>query len=208
MALDNFSNLKASIAQWSKRNDQTPFIEDYIAMAESEMYANEHEPLRIRTMEARATASASTSSQFLELPDNFLEMRRLKIAAGSGDSDVTFMAPEQLRMNAGTGKPLFFTITTQLEFDRVPDAAYTVEMQYLQKLTALDDTNTTNAILTEAPTIYLFGALWALFQNVQEMEVAEYYYGKFINSIKGLNRQTKRGKYGPAPKIRIEGATP
>jgi hypothetical protein len=41
-----------------------------------------------------------------------------------------------------------------------------------------------------------------------EMDLAEYYYGKFVNSIKGLNRQTKRGKYGPAPKIRIEGATP
>jgi hypothetical protein len=208
MALDNFSNLKASIIQWSKRRDQAEFIDDYIAIAESEMYANEFEPLRIRPMEARATASADTASRFLELPEDFLEMRRLRISTGLGFTDVTFMAPEQLASQATSGYPRYFTVTTQLEFDRVPDSYYTVEMQYLKKLTALSDSNTSNQVLAEAPTIYLYGALWALFQNVMEMDLAEYYYGKFVNSIKGLNRQTKRGKYGPAPKIRIEGATP
>lgn len=206
MALDNFDNLKASIIQWSKRNDQANMIDDYILMAESEMYANEFEPLRVRTMEARATAPAD--SRFLELPPLFLEMRRLNITTSEGNSDITYMAPEQLEVRGRTGLPRFFTVTTQLEFDVTPDSAYTVEMQYLRKLTPLSSTNATNDILDNAPTIYLFGALWALFQNSLESDLAEHYYGKFINSIKGANRQTKRGRYGPAPKMRIEGTTP
>ena len=206
MALDNLDNLKASIIQWSKRNDQANMIEDYILIAESEMYANEFEPLRVRAMEARATAAAD--SRFLELPDLFLEMRRLNITTSEGNSDITYMAPEQLEVRGRTGLPRFFTTTTQLEFDVTPDSAYTVEMQYLRKLTPLSSTNATNDILDNAPTIYLFGALWALFQNALESDLAEHYYGKFINSIKGANRQDKRGRYGPAPKMRIEGATP
>jgi len=206
MALDNFDNLKASIIQWSHRSDQQANIEDYISIAESEMYANEHEPLRVRSMEARATATAS--GRFLELPDLFLQMRRLNITTASGNSDITYMAPEQLAVPGSSGQPRWFTVTTQLEFDVTPDDAYTIEMQYLKKLTPLDDTNTTNDILTNSPTIYLYGALWALFQNAMKPDQAEYYYGKFIHSIKGANRQDKNGRYGPAPKMRIEGATP
>jgi len=208
MALDNFDNLKASIIQWSKRNDQANMIEDYILIAESEMYANEFEPLRIRAMEARATAAADTASRFLALPDFFLEMRRLNITDSSGNTDVTYMAPEQLAVRGAGGQPRFFTVTTQLEFDVIPDSTYTIEMQYLRKLTPLSDTNATNDILTNAPTIYLYGALWALFQNAMETDLAEYWYGKFVNSIKGANRQDKQGRYGPAPKMRIEGCTP
>jgi len=208
MALDSFDNLKASIIQWSKRNDQAGLIEDYILLAESEMYANEFEPLRIRAMEARATASADTASRFLALPDLFLEMRRLNITNSSGNTDITYMAPEQLAVRGSGGEPRYFTVTTQLEFDVEPDDDYTIEMQYLKKLTPLSDANTSNSVLVNSPTIYLYGALWALFQNVMETDLAEYYYGKFVNSIKGANRQDKRGRYGPAPKMRIEGCTP
>ncbi len=208
MALNNFSNLKASILEWSKRSDQQINVEDYIAIAESEMYANDVAPLKIRSMEARATAAADTGSRFLALPDFFLQMRRLNITTANGSSDITFMAPEQLAVNGSTGLPRWFTVTTQLEFDVTPDSAYTVEMQYVRKLTPLSDVAPTNDILTNSPTIYLYGALWALFQNVMEGDVAEYYYTKFINSIKGANRQDKNGRYGPAPKMRIEGATP
>ena len=186
MALNNFANLKASILEWSKRKDQQANVEDYIAIAESEMYANSVNPLRIRAMEARATSAADTSSRFLALPDFFLEMRRLNIITAAGNSDITFMAPEQLRVPGHAGLPRFFTVTTQLEFDVTPDDTYTIEMQYLRKLTPLDDTNPINSILSEAPTVYLYGAVWALFQNSMEMDVAEYYYGKFMASINGL----------------------
>ena len=208
MALDNFSNLKASILQWSKRNDQQVNVEDYIAIAESEMYANAVSPLRIRAMEARATSAADTASRFLALPDFYLDMRRLNITTASGNSDITFMAPEQLEVRGRTGLPRYFTVTTQLEFDVTPDSEYVIEMQYLRKLTPLSDAAPSNGILQDAPTIYLYGALWALFQNSMEMDVAEYYYGKFIASIQGLNKQDKRGRYGANPKMRIEGATP
>lgn len=209
MPLDNFSNLKASIKSRSKRNDVSDDdLNDYITQAESEFYNNEIAPLRIRGMEARATSSTDNGTRFQQLPDDFLNMRALHIITSGGNHDVTYMSPETLAVPGTTARPRFFTVTTQLEFDVVPDSAYTLEMQYLRKIPALSDTNTTNVILTDAPNIYLFGALWALFQDKMEMDVAEYFYGKFVNSIGGLNKTDKRGRYGPAPKIRIEGSTP
>lgn len=209
MPLDSFSNLKASIKSRSKRNDiSDDDLNDYITQAESEFYNNELSPLRIRGMEARATSLTDNGTRFQELPDDFLNMRALHIITSSGNSDVTYMSPETLAVPGTTGRPRYFTVTTQLEFDVVPDSAYTLEMQYLKKITALSDANTTNTILQESPNIYLFGALWALFQDAMEFDVAEYFYDKFIASIGGLNKTDKRGRYGPAPKIRIEGATP
>lgn len=209
MPLDNYSNLKASIKSRSKRNDVTDAdLNDYIVQAEAEFYNNPINPLRIRGMEARATASASTSSRFLELPDDFLQMRALHIVADNGNQDIVFMAPEQMAVPNESGRPRYFTVTTQLEFDKQPDSTYTIEMQYLKKITALDDTNTTNTILADAPNIYLYGGLWALFEDYQEFDVAQYYYNRFVGAIAGLNRTDKNGRYGPAPKMRIEGATP
>lgn len=213
MPLDNFANLKASIKRRSKRNDiSEDDLADYINQCESEFYNNPVAPLRVRAMEARATASTSTSSRFLELPDLFLQMRRLKLndpfGGSSGDTDVRYYTPEQMPLRGLSGIPCFFTVTTQLEFDTTPDQEYTIDMQYVNKLTALDDTNTTNYILTNYPNIYLFGSLWALFQDAMEGDVAEYFYGKFIQAIQGANATDQAGRYGPAPVIRKEGYTP
>ena len=211
MPLDNFSNLKASIKRRSKRNDVTDAdLEDYINQCESEFY-NNSTPLRLRDMEARATASASITSRFLELPDLFLQMRRLKLNdpySGGSDRDIVYYTPEQMPLSNLTQMPTFFSVTTQLEFDSTPDQAYTVEMQYIKKLVALSDSNATNAILTNYPNVYLFGALWALFQDAMEADVAEYYYGKFLESIAGANASYQAGRYGPAPFIRMEGYAP
>lgn len=162
-------------------------------------------------MEARATATVSTASRFLELPDRFLQMRRLKVNdpfSGDGDTDIDFYTPEQMPLCNLTQLPRFFTVTTQLEFDSIPDQAYTVEMQYIQKLAALSDANPTNTLLTDFPNIYLFGALWALFQDAMEGDVAEYFKGQFYNAIQGANLSDQAGRYGPAPRIRQEGYTP
>lgn len=209
MPLDNFANLKATIKSRSSRDDiSDDDLNDFIAQAEAEFYNNPAEPLRIRAMEARATASASTSSRFLALPTDFLQMRALHIVADSGNQDISYMAPEQMSVPNESGKPRYFTVTTQLEFDKQPDSAYTVEMQYLKKITGLSDANASNDVLTQSPNVYLYGGLWALFESIQEFDVAQYYYQRFINAVQGLNKTDRRGRYGPAPKMRIEGATP
>lgn len=202
MALDNYDNLKSAVIKWSKRDDVTAFIDDFIDLCEAEMYKT----LRIRDMQSRQTAS--TNGRYLELPDNFIEMRRLRVISGSQSYEMQSCVPESMRIVSGSGIPQFYTVSTQLEFDRAPDSTYTIEMQLWKSLTALDDTNTTNQVLTRFPDIYLFGSLWALHDWGMEPDLSNYYYQKFQNAIKQANDMDAKGRIGPTPQMRIDGPTP
>lgn len=208
MALDNYQNLKSSLLEWSKRKDAQSMTGDFIELAESEMYANEFEPLEVREMEARATATLEAGNRFLELPVNYLAMRRIKLEQSGGDRELRFNVPEQLRINSASGLPGAFTVTSQIEFDRAPDAAYTAEIQYYKTANPLTTLDNTNEILTKYPQIYLHGGLWALYTWALQEDKAALHYQKFINAIKGANKQSKKGRFGSAPFMRIEGATP
>jgi len=76
-----------------------------------------------------------------------------------------------MRKQVSTGRPNFFTIVgNEIQLDRVPDSEYTLEIQYYRKATPLSDSNQTNDILTNHPSIYLFGALVALFSYSLDIE--------------------------------------
>ena len=93
MALDTYANLKASIKNWSHRNDLDDLIiDDFIDLAEQDMYHNSQAHLMIRCMEKRATADLRTDSRFIVLPTGFINMRRLKLNLAQGDNDIRFMA--------------------------------------------------------------------------------------------------------------------
>lgn len=207
MALDNYANLKAAIVRLDGSDSIADILDDAIDLAEAEMYANADEPIKHRSMELRSTASTN-GTRFLELPTGFLQMRALHLVLAGSNRDVRYATPESIKYTASSGKPSVFTVTSQIEFDRTPDSTYTIEMSYFAKLTALDDTNTTSDILADNPSIYLYGALWAVNLFNAEEEKAQYYYGLFINAVKGANKRYKKGRHGPAARMIIEGSTP
>lgn len=211
MSLDTYENLKLEIIDWSHRDDVDLKIDTFIDLAESEMFANQFEPLKIRSEETRATATmdSTTPNRFLALPDGFQSMRKIRIQITNGEShEIFFRTPSQLKLISRAGMPCFFTVTSQIEFDRDPDIDYSVEIQYMKDFTALSASNTTNQVLTDHPTIYLFGALWALNNWAENEQDASRYYTQFINAIRGANEKAEMGRYGPVPAMTVEGSTP
>lgn len=202
MSLTTYLGLRDAIEAWSHRNDVASRLDDFIDMAESEML----KWLRIRDMETRSTAM--TAGRYLSLPPAFMEMRRLQIVSGTQYFEILQATPEGMKITADSGMPKLFVVTSQLEFDRVPDSTYTVEMQYYAKPTALSSSNTSNAVLTRFPSIYLFGSLWALYQWSLQEDKAEYFNQKFMQAIQSANREDKKGRHGPAPAMRYGGPTP
>jgi hypothetical protein len=202
MSLTTYLGLKDAIESWSHRNDVASRLDDFIDLAESEMFRH----LRIRDMETRTTAT--TSGRYLALPTGFLEMRRVRLISGAQYFELLYSTPEGMYISQDSGIPGVYTITSQLEFDRSPDSAYTIEYQYYAILTALSATNTSNAVLTRFPNIYLYGALWALYLWALQEDKAEYYYGKFRQAIQTANREDSKGRHGPAPAMRYGGSTP
>lgn len=208
MSLDTYDNLKQEIIDWGHRDDIDLKVDTFIDLAEFEMFNNPQQVLKVRGQQARSTATVDTTTRYLALPDNFQSMRRLRLELNNCSSEVKFRTPEQLSIKFVDGRPSFFTVTTQLEFDQIPDAQYIAEMQYWEKPIPLSSNNQTNSVLESDPNIYLFGSLWALNEFADEEVKAAKYYSRFITAITGANKQFKRGRYGPSPTPRIIGSTP
>lgn len=204
MALTNYDELQKEIVDWSHRGDLSTKIPDFIQLAENAMYSNDQEVLTLRSMETISTAL--TSGQYLALPPNFESARSVRLVTSDNGGYLKFQAPEQMIKEVGTGRPNFFTVIGgEIQFDRTPDSDYTVEVQYFRKATPLSDTNLTNEILTNHPSIYLFGALVALSAFSLDTEQQIKYTQMFISAIKGANKADKKGRYGTAPSMSIQG---
>jgi hypothetical protein len=208
MPLDNFDNLVKEVIDYSHRNDLGNKIAMFIQLSENAMYSNGIQPLKVRSMETVSTAA--TAGQYVELPPDFESARSVRLVLGDSSGELRFQAPEQLFKNPATGKPLFYTIVgNEIQFGRVPDSAYTLEIQYFRKAAPLTTANQTNEILTNHPQIYLFGALAMLFSFAQDTEQEASYAQKFIGAIKGANQADKKGRYGPSPALSLDrGMTP
>jgi hypothetical protein len=201
--LDTYENLVKEIIDWSHRDDLGIKMPDFILLAENAMYSNEVEVLTVRSMESISTAL--TAGQYLALPEDFESARSIRLVTGDNGGELRFQAPEQMFKRVGTGRPNFFTVVgNELQFDRVPDSDYTIEIQYYRKAASLNDNTQTNEVLTKHPSIYLYGALAQVYFFSQDEQQALKYTQLFISAIKGANKADKKGRYGPAPSMSLD----
>lgn len=205
MSIATYADLKVAIERWGKRTDAVTMIDDFIDLAEADIWQR----LRIRDMETEATLSSSTSVRTVALPSTFLQARRLRIDRTDLDDVVLqYETPMSMRVIECAGMPLRFTITSQIELDRVSDQVYTLKLQYYSSLTALSNSNTTNAVLTRFPMVYLYASLFHYAQWAQDDTLIERYALLAEGAINAANAADRKGRYGPAPGIRMMGATP
>lgn len=158
MAIDSYSTLKSTIADFLNRSDLTSVIPTFISLSEAKF----NRVLRTRQMIKRATATIDT--QYFAMPGDFLEAKKLVLNTNPV-SVVDFATPEYLDTQKSTnyiaaGKPAYFgVIGTQFEVVPSPDANYTGELTYYAKIDSLSDSTTSNWLLAYAPDLYLYGAL-------------------------------------------------
>ena len=157
MALDTYTNLVASIAAWAKRDDLTSVIPDLIVLAEERM----NRDLRVTEMEVDGTLTCSTSVRTIALPTGFLSVRRAYLNV-SPIINLSGKSADQIESNyeQTAGKPKYYAVIAgNLQFERIPDSAYTIYINYYKKPTALSASNATNSVLTYYPSVYLYGCL-------------------------------------------------
>ena len=204
MSISTYLQLKTAIQNWSKRGDTLSVLDDFIDLAESDIAAN----LKVRSMESTTTGLTGTSTRYLTLPTGFLSMRKFRLYTGGESFEIEYKAPESMNIQTAAGRPRFFTVTDQVEFDRVPDSDYSYDMAHFKSLPALSATNTTNDILTRFPTVYLYGSLFHFGQWAHDAAMTQQYSMLFDEAMKRANKLDRRGRHGPAPAMRIEGSTP
>ena len=141
MALTNYGELKASIANYLARSDLTTAIPDFITQAESKMNR------QLRTYDMEAAQSVTMSSGIGTLPTDYLEW--ISVTWTSTDSrvqDLRYVEPDaeewRLRFRP-TADPSMFTILAG-RIRIKPVSSGNIVFNYYQQIATLNSTNPTN----------------------------------------------------------------
>src|SRR3990167_5299330 len=209
MAITTYSELKTAVALWLARAGDASITDnaaDFIMLAERRI----NRRLRLRGMENRATATIST--EYVALPTDFAEMRNFQLNTDPVTS-LALMSPEHIdAIYAGsqTGKPRVYAIVNdEIQVRPTPDASYTAEMAYWARFAALSDAATTNWLITNAPAVYLWGALAEAAPFTGDLEALTLWEARFQAAMQALQDSDDRGKWsGATMQIRTDTGTP
>jgi len=195
MSISTYAELKTAVANWLDRTDLTSRIPEFITIAEAAIGRD----IRVRQMEKRATASIST--EYADMPTDFIEQRNIQLNTSSQER-LKYLTPEQMDMyypNQTAGQPKVYTIIgTEFQFKPVPDTAYTVEIAYFARFAALSGANDTNWLLTNAPEVYLYGALVGAKAFLDDDSRIVKWAQLYQAAVDGMNGQDKRARYSGA----------
>jgi len=201
MALSNYTELQASIADFLNRSDLTSVIPDFITMCEADL----NRTLRVRDMSVRTRAPID--SQYVKLPADFLGMRNIDLLTDPV-TPLTYKNLQNLdihRAGDSTGKPLYYSVMQDsIEFAPVPDGDYTIDIVYYQKIPALSATasNGVNWLLTDHPDAYLYGSLMHSAPYLQADERIGLWAGKYNQILEQIKKSDEQAKFsGSTPSI-------
>jgi len=206
MALGTFTELKDAIADWLDRSDLTARIPDFITLAEARI----NRELRIRPMEVRSTMETTSGQQYFNLPGGYIQMRNIQLNTNP-TAPLEYITPEMLDRLYGsstTGKPRAYSlIGDEIQLAPIPDSAYTLEMAFYEKFTALGDgtsgTVTNNWLTTNAPDILLYGALMEAEPFIKNDERVAVWLNGYGNAIDKLQKADQRDRHsGSAMRVR------
>ena len=194
MALDTYTDLKASIADFLNRDDLTSSIDDFIDLAEAQM----NREVRHWDMEKRANAVLDT--QYTALPGDFVEPIRFIITTGDTSVVEGIGTAEISRLREGSnalGRPQNYAIVDgSIEVWPSPDASYQLEMAYYTQIQPLSSATPTNIILTRFPDAYLYGSLMHSAPYLAEDARVQTWSALYFKAISDINNENERSKLG------------
>lgn len=206
MAITTYAELKTAVANWLERSDLTSRIPEFISLAQAKMYRGVmgpdgrtwiSPPLRVRDM--ITTADIAVTSGLGALPSGWLEFVRLWINA-SDQPNLKYLPPQTFYDNAGAhntsaaSSTLAYTIEG-LAIRTAAPMTETLKSVHYAKFTAMSADGDADWVLTNAPHVYLAGALseaWS-FIGGGDSDQAKYAM-EFSAGVKGLMGQDKQAQ--------------
>lgn len=191
----DYDELKAAVADFLNRDDLTAAIPTFIRLAEGRIDRD----LRHWRMERRSVAELDT--QYSAIPADFLQPIRLQIT-DAPTSDVTPISTAQMLQVRGdrddrVGRPTNYALTAGgIELYPTPDKTYNASLVYYARVPALSPSNTTNWLLSEAPDVYLYGALVHSAPYLKDDSRLQVWETLLAQGISGLMTSSGEAKYG------------
>jgi hypothetical protein len=186
MPLSTYANLKAAVADWCHRTDLTTQIVDFVALAEAQIRRD----VRCRAMQILTTGTLT--GEVLAQPTRYLEAERLVLE----DVEQDFVAPgmyAQLKQAQST-EPKYTHIGTDIYFlNGASGDDYSI--LYWQQFAPFSADADTNWLLTNAPEIYLSGALVQAAVYLNDDAMMTRHAAIYQASVKLLNSAERRSQF-------------
>jgi len=200
MSLTTATELKAALATYSLRTDQTSNWDDFIRLAEAAM----ERELRTRQMVQRS--DATVDNEYEDLPSDFAEPVSFVIT-GTPQRALQYLTADQLNIAkqylTTSGQPQYYTIVgSQFRFFPAPDQNYTGELTYYQRIPPLS-ANTQNWVLYRHPDAYLYGALlqFAIMAGDERLPIWTQAFASAVDAIKRSDQSL--GALTPSPSYAV-----
>lgn len=190
MAITNYAELKAAAANWLVRADLTARIPEFVTLAEARL----NRILRTRLTETEGALTTTTGFRTVALPAGFTEPLAVWLEGPDGRTPLPFLEPSLISASSLRGAPGAWSVDgPNLAFDRPCDMAYGLTLRMLRGF-SLSDAAPTNALLTEAPDVYLFAVLCEAGPFLRDGELAGTYEAKLERAVGELNAKHARSR--------------
>lgn len=191
MAVTNYTELQAYLADFLNRDDLTAQIPTFIQLAEKEIAR--------RLRKTVTVASLDLSSQTVMLPGDCAELRSIRLDTDSFRHALEIGTPEWLSefLTTSSGVPYRAAVLNQtLYLDRPPSETFPAEIVYFQTLTPLSGAQPTSTLLTDAPDLYIYGALREAAGFLEWDERYERWADRFERALVDEETRRQNAEYG------------
>lgn len=206
MTITNYSTLQSTVADYLNRSDLTSVIPTFIQLCEAQL----NRDIRHYEMEARANAEQDAGDEYMQTPANWLENIRAHVR-GTGTTPLDLisrqaMADKRAGAEDTAGRPQYYAMADgQFQLYPTPDAQYTIELLFYEKIPALAS-NTTNWLLEEYPDVYLYGSLMHSAPYLQEDERMTVWAQMYAAAVLRLNESSDKARYsGSGLTLKVRG---
>lgn len=188
MAIANYSDLQTAIVNFTHRSDLSSMLPDFIRLAEDVIYGD----LDSRNQDTQATLTCTANTETVTAPTDLIQFKSITVSSNQPHGTVDYRAPDQYRQEFqfdNTGVPRVYTLLgSTVYLMPIPDQAYTLNVFYEAKLTNLSNTNTSNWLLEQYPSVYLYAALVQAAIYTQDTENEAKWQEAYTQIIDGINK--------------------
>lgn len=207
MSISTYAELKTAVADYLARSDLTSYVPDFIRGAEARIaYGGADpfpsEPLRIRQMEDSTSIAASSS---ISLPGDLLGIRDVYINNSRQDPiepDTPYGARRRYS-GSDSGTPKFYFLEGEsMYLYPPPDTTDQIRILFYKKLTPVE--SGTPWLLTNAPHVYVYGALVEAAPFLRKDARIAMWHGMFKAAVAGLNGTSRAARWPSGAAVRVD----
>lgn len=210
MSITTYSELQTAIISFAMRDGDTDFtarVPDFIRLLEERV----NNTLNVRQMETTVSLTPDGSYD-CTLPSDYQGFRSLRVTYSGFNRPLELTTKDQADTLYPSGDttnvPAYFYIVGS-KLHVVPNYSGTVELTYWAQIPSLSNSNPTNWLLTQAPSIYLYGSLVEAGPFIQDDAMTATWAKMYQTAVDNLNASDRDQRFSRVvSRIRLRGNLP